>query len=75
MSTICLFNKTRRLLHFNLEHRYFVDQEGQNGVGKPEVLTILSREVVEVDEAALACAEVVNALETKALQVVVRAED
>lgn len=65
MAKIKILNKTRRMLHFNLEHPHFLDQPGQNGVGKPEVLTLLPRETVEIDEAALKCAEVASAVAAK----------
>lgn len=60
--TIKLQNKTREMLVFNLEHADFVEQEGENGVGKPESLTFLPRETKEVDETVLECAEVASAL-------------
>lgn len=61
-SKIKLRNVSRRLLHFNLEHETFVNQQGQNGVGNPEVLTILPDETLEVDADVTKCQEVASAL-------------
>jgi hypothetical protein len=57
-----LKNLSRRMRSFNLEHPTFSNVEGENGVGKPEALTMLSREIVEVHEDALLCREVKAAL-------------
>jgi hypothetical protein len=64
VAKVKLKNATRgTMLCFNLEHPYFLDHPGLNGVGKPESLTIPAQAVAEVDEEALQCAEVKAALQ------------
>lgn len=57
-----LKNLMRQMRVFNLEHPTFLNQAGLNGVGKPEALTMLSREVVEVHPDVLQCREISSAL-------------
>jgi hypothetical protein len=57
-----LKNLTRRIRSFNLEHPTFVNQQGANGLGKPEALTLLPLEVKEVHADALICREIKGAL-------------
>ncbi len=60
-----LKNLLKRMRVFNLEHPYFVSSEGKRGVGKPESMTMLPLEVVEVPEAAAKCREIASALRPK----------
>lgn len=57
-----LRNLVRRTRAFNLEHPTFLAMEGDNGVGKPEVLTLLPFESQAVHEDALHCVEIKKAL-------------
>lgn len=57
-----LKNLTRRIRSFNLEHPKFVGEAGDNGIGKPESLTLLPLETKVVDIEALSCAEIKAAL-------------
>jgi len=57
-----LKNLLRRTRAFNLEHPTFLNLAGENGVGKPEALTLLPRETKTVHADVLACVEVRNAL-------------
>lgn len=57
-----LKNLLRRTRAFNLEHPTFVNDPGENGVGKPESLTLLPREEKTVHDDVLECREVRNAL-------------
>ena len=57
-----LKNLTRRMRCFNLEHPTFLAQQGDNGTGKPETLTLLPLEVKEVHADVLECREVKFAL-------------
>lgn len=56
--TVKLKNLLRQARVFNLEAEYFRSQAGENGVGKPESLTLMPLEVREVPAQALECAEV-----------------
>ena len=58
-------NLKRRMRCFNLEHPSFLTTAGSNGVGKPESLTMLPKETVEVDDAVLMCAEIKAALKPR----------
>ena len=57
-----LMNLQRRMRVFNLEHPTFVNEPGANGAGKPESLTMLSRETMDVHADVAECAEVKSAL-------------
>lgn len=59
---IKLKNLLRRRRAFNLEHSSFVEAKGDNGKGKPEVLTVGPREIVEVPSTVLHCREIKSAL-------------
>ena len=59
---VMLRNLQRRMRVFNLEHPTFVNQEGDNGLGKPESLTLLPLEVRDVHEDMLSCVEIKSAL-------------
>lgn len=60
-----LKNLKRRMRCFNLEHPTFVNEQGDNGIGKPEALTMRSLEIVEVHDDALLCREIKAALTPK----------
>lgn len=60
-----LRNMLRRTRVFNLEHPYFLSQQGENGAGKPETLTLLPREVKDVPSQALECQEIKACLSPK----------
>ena len=60
--TVKLKNLKRQVQVFNLEHSFFVNQQGENGVGEPESLTLLSLETKEVPVQVLECAEIKAAL-------------
>jgi len=53
-----LKNLTRRIRSFNLEHPAFVNAQGDNGVGKPESLTMMPLEAKDVPDEALECREI-----------------
>lgn len=57
-----LKNLTRRIRSFNLEHPTFKNAPGVNGAGRPESLTMLPRQVLEVHPDTLACVEIRAAL-------------
>lgn len=58
-------NLLRRMRVFNLEHPHFTSTQGENGLGKPETLTMLAHEVRELPEEVLECREVKAALKPK----------
>ena len=58
-----LKNLLRRTRAFNLEHPTFVNDPGENGVGKPEALTLLPREQKVVHDDVLMCREIRAALD------------
>lgn len=60
-----LKNLQRRMRVFNLERDKFLQDEGKNGLGKPESLTLLPLALVEVDEEVLKCREVALSLRPK----------
>lgn len=60
-----LKNLKRRTRVFNLEHPAFVNAHGEHGVGKPDTLTMLPKEVVEVRPETLECRQVRAALRPK----------
>ncbi len=60
-----LLNLKRAMRSFNLEHPDFLNVNGEHPVGKPETLTMLSRETKEVPEATLECREIRAALHPK----------
>ena len=55
-------NLKRQVRVFNLEHPTFVNKAGEHPVGKPETLTLLPLEAVEIHEDAALCAEIRAAL-------------
>lgn len=59
---IKLRNLQRRMRCFNLEHPTFKNAPGNNGAGKPEAMTMLALETVDVHEDTLLCREVKAAL-------------
>lgn len=62
MAKVRLKNLQRRRVCFNLEAPYFVDQQGVNGAGKPEVLMLAPRGVALVSDKVLECYEIKSAL-------------
>lgn len=63
MSEVALKNLLRQPRAFNLEHPFFRQRKGANGLGKPEVLSMRPRETVRgLPEEVLMCAEVQAAL-------------
>lgn len=58
-------NLTRQMRVFNLEHPAIRLEQGDNGVNKPESLTLLPLEVKAVRPEVLECAEVKAALNPK----------
>lgn len=60
-----LKNMQRRLRTFNLEHSAFVDADGEYPAGKPEVLTLMPKEVKVVRPEVLECREIRAALYPK----------
>lgn len=63
--TIKLKNLKRQMRVFNLEHPTFLNQEGEHPVGRPETLTMLSRETRDVHPDTTSCVEVAAALRPK----------
>lgn len=60
-----LKNLLRRTRVFNLEHPTFKNANLEHPAGKPEALTILPRQVVEVHPDVLNCREVAACLNPK----------
>lgn len=61
-TTVKLRNVTRQMQVFNLETPFFVNQQGENGVGKPESVTFLPLETKTLPVQALQCAQIKNAI-------------
>lgn len=62
MATVKLKNLQRAMRVFNLESPHFVENQGKNGRGKPESVTFLAHQTLELPEQVLECTEIKSAL-------------